>query len=66
MPTHCPHSGWHVPNRGGKRLVVGSAMTVILGVADPTRSSVSGHLASAASLSNPICHNPMSRSFICG
>ena len=53
-------------HRGGKRLVVGSAMTEILGVADPTRSSVTGHLAPAASLSNPTCHNPISRSFICG
>lgn len=36
------------------------------GVADPTRRSVTGHLASPASLSNPTCQNPMSSSFICG
>lgn len=36
------------------------------GVADPTRSSVTGHLASPASFSNPTCQNPMSSSFICG
>ena len=32
----------------------------------PHRSSVTGHLASPASLSNPICQNPMSSSFIWG
>ena len=68
MPTHCLrlHSGWHVPHRGYERFLVGSAVTEILGVADPTRSSVTGHLASLASFSNPTCHNPMSSSFICG
>ena len=35
-------------------------------VTDPTRSSVTGHLASPASLSNPTCQNPISRTFICG
>ena len=48
------------------RPVSSQAAADSLGVADPTRSSVTGHLASPASLSNPICQNPISRSFICG
>lgn len=48
------------------RPVSSQAAADSLGVADPTRSSVRGHLASPASLSNPTCQNPISRSFICG
>ena len=59
-------AGGTCPIEGDKRLLVGSAMIEILGIADPTRSSVTGHLASPASLSNPTCQNPISRTFICG
>ena len=48
------------------RPVSSQAAADSFGIADPTRSSVTGHLASPASLSNPICQNPISSSFICG
>ena len=48
------------------RPVSSQAAADCLGVADPTRSSVTGHLASPASLSKPICQNPISSSFIYG
>ena len=48
------------------RPVSSQAAADSFGVADPTRSSVTGHLASPVSLSNPTCQNPISRSFICG
>ena len=48
------------------RPVSSQAAADSLGVVDPTRRSVTGHLASRASFSNPTCQNPISRSFICG